>query len=802
MADALNKDFLEEEESSGFDYRKIWITFVLHWYWFVISVVVCLLVSFAYLRYTRPVYSATMKVLIKDDQGKPRQGQAQAGLSQIGLISNSNGFDNELEILGSKSLATRTVKELKLYVSYFSEGRVSDEELYKTSPVLVDLDEASLERLQQAVGMEITKAGEGVKVLITLSETQKVEKTLERLPATIQTPVGLFTFMPNPGCAMSGRKLKVRVTPLNWVGGMYAGSLSVAASSKTTTVALVTLHNTIPSRAADYLTELLRSYNDDANEDKNEVATKTDVFINERIEAIGKELGATEKNLEEYKRTQGLINLKNDATAALAGSGSSQERQVEMQTQLTLVKSLLDYVDNPVNALQVIPANLGISNDALNSNVKSYNDLVLTRNRLLKSASEDSPVVTTITDQLESLWPVIRQSLSAIYNDLKVQKGSIDKQYAMYQSRIQNTPTQERMLNDIGRRQEIQAGLYLMLLQKREENAISLASMATKGRMIDEPEQFVKVSPRNSMVWMIGLVVGLGVPAAILILLDLLRYKIEGRQDVERLTKLPVLADIPVAKGLSEGKRGIVVRENGNDIMEEAFRALRSNLRFVMKEEDKVVLCTSFIPGEGKTFISSNLAMSQAVLGKKVLIVGMDIRKPRLARLFGLKSKDNGISSYLAGGRDDMDLLRQQIFSTEIHPNLFVLPAGIIPPNPTELIARPLLDETFVHLRTMFDMIIVDTPPLGLVSDTFELGRLVDVSILVCRADYTPKDSLEAANEISRTGKLSNVNIVVNGIDMAKKKYGYYYGYGRHYGYGGRYGYGRYGYHSDHHREV
>lgn len=799
MAETLNKDFLEEEEGAGFDYKRLWMMFLLHWYWFVLSVVVCLLASFFYLRYTRPVYSATMKVLIKDDTGKSRQGQMD--LSQIGMISNSIGFDNELELLRSKSLATRTVKELKLYVSYFSEGRVKDDELYKTSPVLVDLDEASLENLKQSVGMEITKAGDGVKVLIAFSDSLKVEKTLKKLPATVQTPVGVFSFMSNPGYVMTGRKLKVTVYPPKLMGGIYAGSLTAAASSKTTSVALLTLQNTKPMRAADYLVELLHSYNYDANEDKNEVATKTDIFINERIEAIGKELGATEKNLEEYKRTQGLINLKNDASAALAASGTTQERQVEMQTQLTLVKSLLDYVDNPANAMQVIPANLGISNETLNSSIKSYNEIVLTRNRLLKSASADSPTLVTLTDQLEALWPVIRQSLTTIYNDLKVQKESIDRQYAMYQSRIQNTPTQERMLNDIGRRQEIQAGLYLMLLQKREENAISLASMATKGRMIDEPEQFVKVSPKNSMVWMIGLVIGLGVPAAILFLMDLLRYKIEGRQDVERLTKLPVLADIPMAVGLSDGKRSVVVRENGNDVMEEAFRTLRSNLRFVMKAEDKVVLCTSFIPGEGKTFVSSNLAMSQAVLGKKVLMVGLDIRKPRLARLFGLKSSDNGISSYLAGGRDDMEILRQQIFPSEIHPNLFVLPAGIIPPNPTELIARPLLDETFAHLRAMFDIIIVDTPPLGLVSDTLELGRLTDVSVVVCRADYTPKQSLEVVNEISRDEKLPNVNIVINGIDMSKKKYGYYYGYGHHYGYG-RYGSGLYTYHSNHHREV
>ncbi len=809
MAESLNREILEEEESSGFDLRKIWMAFVLHWYWFVLSVVVCMSVAFVYLRYTRPVYSTTMKVLIKDDEGKAKTRQGTMDLSQMGLVTNSNGFDNELEILSSKSLAAQTVKSLKLYTRYFSEGRLSDKELYKNSPILVEMDEASLERLQQIIGLEITKAHEGIDVLIAVSDSVNVKKTLKRLPATVQTPVGVFSFMVNPGHVMSNRKLLVRIYPPNLMGRMYAGALSATASSKTTTVALLTLHDTEPRRAADYLMELLKSYNWDANEDKNEVAIKTEIFINERIEAIGKELGVTEKNLEDYKRTEGLINLKNDAAAALAGSGTSEEKQVQMQTQLTLVKSLLDYVDNPRNAMQIIPANLGISNASLDADIKSYNELVLQRNRLLKSASEDSPTLVPLITQLESLWPAIRQSLAAVYNDLKIQKESVDRQYNMYQGRILSSPTQERMLNDIGRRREIQAGLYLMLLQKREENAISLASVAAKGRMIDEPEQFVKVSPKNSKIWLIGLLIGLGIPSGIIFLLNMLRYKIEGRPDVDRITKLPILADIPKAPGLPEGKRSIVVRENGNDVIEEAFRTLRSNLRFVMKDDDKVVLCTSFIPGEGKTFVSSNLAMSLALLGKKVLVVGLDIRKPRLGRLFGLKSSKKGISSYLATGRDDVEELREQIFPTDLHPNLFVLPAGVIPPNPTELIARPLLNTTFEHLRKMFDVIVIDTPPVGLVSDTFELGRLVDVSVVVCRADFTPKDSVEVIDEIARAGKLPNVSLVINGIDMSKKKYGYYYGYGR-YGRYGRYGgYGRYGYgsglytyHSKQGREV
>lgn len=806
MADYLNNENFEEENDSGLNLKTIWMMLVLHWYWFCLSVIVCVAVAFFYLRYKQPVYSSAVKVLIKDDNGKSRPGQGTMDLTQIGVFSNSNGFDNELEILGSKNLATRTVKTLKLYVSYKMEGRVRDQELYKTSPILVDLEEARLDGLATPIRMKIMPAGQGIRVVGEMAEVDageneviSFEQTLNTLPGTIRTKAGLLLFQRNPGFELGERDLLVTLYPPRAMGQAYANSLSAEATSKTTTVARLTLVNTSIPRSLDYLAELINSYNIDANEDKNEVARKTEAFINERLEVIQSDLDKTEGELEDFKKDNELINLKNDATEALTNSSQYQQRQVEMQTQLTLVKSLLDYVQNSQNILEVIPANLGLSDAGLNTQIAEYNNTLLRRNRLLSSSSENSPAVVTLTTTLEGMWGAVLQSLQAVYEDLQTQKKSVDEQYKRFMGKVANTPGQERTLNNIIRQQDIKAGLYLMLLQKREENSISLASTAAKGRVIDAPEFLGKVSPKSGMIMAGGLVVGVGIPFAILLLLNFLRYKIEGREDVERLTKIPVLVDIPLAKDLDKGSRAVVVRANSNDMMEEAFRGLRTNLRFVLGRDEKVIICTSVIPGEGKTFVATNLAMSLALLGKKVLVVGLDIRKPRLVRLFGLKEDKRGITSYLANDTDDLDLLKAQITHGVLNENLDVLPAGVCPPNPGELISKDLLDKAISHFRDMYDYVIIDTPPVGLVSDTLEMGRVGDVTFFMCRADHSPKSNFEMINRISADGKMPKVNLVLNGVDLSKKKYGYYYGYGKYgrygkYGHYGHYGvYGRYG---------
>lgn len=799
MAEYIDNEKLEGDGSGGFDFREIWSHVVLNWYWFIISALLCVAAAYVYLRYQHPVYQAAMKILIKDDN--TRGGRYRASdvmMDQLGVVSNSNGFDNELEILTSATVATGAVKALKLYVTYTMEGRVATADIYKNSPILVDLEESRQEQLKSPVKIEMNKKGKGITAAIYLPTTSADEHvkvhTITKFPATIDTNVGKIMFSRNPGFNMNERPLTAIIYPPVMMGRAYAKRLKAQATSKFTSVALVSILDTNKERATDYLAELIRAYNLDANQDKNEVAKKTEQFIKERIEVIRSELDETEGQLEGFKRSNELVNLPTDASQALNQSTQFQKEQVAMQTQMSLVHSLQDYVNNPANSMEVIPANLGITDAAVNHMVAQYNEAVLLRNRLIRGASEDAPRVMQVTDEVQGLWVAIQQQLNSIYRNLQVQKSSIDQQYALFSGKVSSTPTQERVLNNIGRQQEIKSGLYLMLLQKREENYISLASTANKARVIDEPQSGGKVSPKSSLIMLAALIIGLLLPLGILYLDELLRFRIEGRQDIEKLTNIPILADIPLTKELATGERAIVVKENTNDMMEEAFRGLRTNLRFIMGPGEKVLCCTSTVPSEGKTFVATNLAMSLALLGKKVLIIGLDVRKPRLVKLFGLPSSHQGITTYLASDKPDFDLLEKQIVHGVVNENLDVMPAGIIPPNPGELITREILDQGIEYLKTKYDYIILDTPPVGLVSDTFELARLCDVTFFVVRSEYSTRGDFEQINRIQAEGKLPKVNLVLNGVDLTKKKYGFYYGYGK-YGSYSRYGtyYGRYG---------
>lgn len=815
MSDFIANEENREEEHRGFNLAALWKIVVLHWYWIVLSTIVALGAAFSYLKYTRPVYASNMKILVKDEDSRSRMYRGgQLALESMGVISNSNGFDNELEILTSSNISQRVIKSLKLYVSYELDGRLRNHELYKNNPYIVDMPENQLVDLHSLIQLKIDRQGDGVHVAGEIyvprsKEPILFERSVKELPGSFNTPVGTITLQRNPGVGaeLPKQTMYATIMPLEYAAKAYGSRLSVSASSKTTTVAVLNYLDTQPERAIDYLNELFRSYNEDANEDKNEVALKTEEFLKNRISAIREELDATESNLESYKKKNELINLTNDASNALNKLTEYQKEQVELETQLNLVTALLDYVDDPRNAFNVVPSNLGLKDADMSNLLNKYNDYVLQRNRLLKSSSPENPYVKRLTAQLEEMWPTIRLSLKSVRENILTQKRSAEDQYNLFSRRVGEAPTQERSLNNIIRQQEIKVELYLMLLQKREENYISLNSTAAKARVIDDPRSIGQVSPKTKVILLGALVLGLCFPVGLIYLLGLLRYRIEGREDVEMLTKIPVLADIPLAPKSLDGELSLAVRENSNDMMEEAFRGLRTNLRFVLSEKENVIACTSCIPGEGKTFISTNLAMSLALLGKRVIIVGLDIRKPRLVKLFGLSSDHRGITTFLSSDSGDFQDLDKQIHHAVLNPNLDVLPAGVIPPNPGELISREQLDHAIALLREHYDYVIVDTPPVGLVSDTLSAARVADMTIMVCRADYSPRNNFQLINALHHDNKMPKITLLLNGIDLKKRKYGYYYGYGKyskygkygHYGHYGHYGvYGHYGSHSSH----
>ena len=704
-----------EEEKSAIDFAAIYTILVLNWKWFLVSLIICLGCAAIYLRYTTPVYRASAKLLIKDDSqsGMGSRNSSTLNTTTLGMISTSNGIDNELEILTSHSIAAQAVRDLKLYVSYRMKGRVKENILYRNQPVSVDVDPGHLETINAPINLVISRQNGKYHVSGTyyvpgrnnsVSGPYGIDKDLPSLPATISTRAGILTFVANSTTPMADdTELKVSIVSPDMAAYKYVGELSATQTNKNTSIVLLTLNDEIPDRAKDYLKQLTIAYNQQANADKNEIATNTEAFINSRLEKINAELGSTESQLESYKKRNNMVELKLNAGQAVQNANAYDQKLADANTQIDLLRSLQEYMNQPANKYQTLPSNVGLSDQSATALINRYNEIVLQRNRLLRSASENSPTVTPLTAQLDDLNNSIRRAMTQSRRSMEIERSSVASQQGKYESQIQETPEQERMLSQIGRQQEVKSGLYLMLLQKREENSISLAATANKGKLIDMPEVNGKVSPKGSLIMLVALLVGLALPALILIVLQFFRYKIEGHDDVARLTKLPIIADVAVATEAAKTKADIVVHENTNNAMEEIFRSLRTNLQFMLRKTQKTILFTSSISGEGKTFIAANLSVSFALLGKKVLLVGLDSRKPRLAELFEIDDRRHGITNLLTLDEPTLEDIQGQILPSGVNNNLELLMAGPIPPNPAELLTYSSLDKIFRILKKEYD---------------------------------------------------------------------------------------------------
>lgn len=645
------------------------------------------------------------------------------------------------------------------------------------------------------VNMVLQPTG-AMTVQITVGE-KKYQKEFEKLPAVFPTDEGTVAFFVNndtlssvrPESVTKERHITAYINRPFSVAKGYAGSLSITPTSKATSVVIVSLKNSNTQRGKDYIDKLLEVYNINANNDKNEVAQKTAEFIDERIGIISKELGSTERDLENFKRSAGITDLTSEAQIALTGNAEYEKKRVENQTQINLVMDLQRYLQG--TEYDVLPSNVGLQDAGVTGAIDRYNEMVAERNRLLRTSTESNPAIVNLNASIRAMRGNIQTTLDATLKGLEITRADLVREASRYSRRISDAPTQERQFVSIARQQEIKAGLYLMLLQKREENAIVLAAMADNAKIIDEAQaDSGQVSPKRMTIYLAALILGIGVPVGIIYLISLTKFKIEGRADVEKLTSLPVIGDIPLA---DEKNGAIAVFENQNNLMSETFRNVRTNLQFMLENGKNVILVTSTISGEGKSFVSANLAISLSLLGKKVVIVGLDIRKPGLNKVFNISKKEHGITQFLTNPTINlMDLVQ----SSDINKNLYILPGGTVPPNPTELLARDGLEKAIEILKKNFDYVILDTAPVGMVTDTLLIGRVVDLSVYVCRADYTRKAEFTLINELAENNKLSNLCIAINGLDLQKKKYGYYYGYGKYgkyYGYGKRYGYG-YGY--------
>ena len=791
-----NMSELDEEKVN---YQELLFKYIIHWPWFIASVLACLVGAWVYLHFQTPVYQVSASIMIKDDKKGGSAGSADLeNLGLGGMITSTQSIDNEIEVLRSKTILKEVVNNLELYITYYDEDEFPKKELYKTSPIIVNLTAQEADNLPDVaiIDMKLTQEG-GLDVNLKVG-LNEYNKHFEKLPAVLPTDVGTFGFALKDSLSngrMEGqnivRNISAMVSRPFGVAKGYQWAINIEPTSKTTSVAVVSLMNTNIQRGQDFINKLIEMYNRNTNNDKNEVAEKTKEFINERIKIINEELGSTEDKLEAFKRNAGLTNIGSDAQLAVEGNAEYERKRVENGTQINLIRDLTKYISNPSNEYEVLPANIGLSDNGLTTQIDRYNELIFERKRLLRTSTENNPMIVNLDTSIRAMKANVKAAIDGTLQGLLIVKADLDREASRFSRRISDAPGQERQYVSIARQQEIKAGLYLMLLQKREENAITLAATANNAKIIDEPAaEGGPVSPKPKMIYMVALAVGLGLPVGFIFLLGLTKFKIEGRGDVEKLTRLPIVGDVP----LTDEKTGsITVFENQNTLMSETFRNVRTNLQFMLESSQKVILVTSTVSGEGKSFISANLAISLFLLGKKVVIVGLDIRKPGLNKIFNIPRKEMGITQYLSNPEKNlMDFVQ----SSDVSKNLYIIPGGTVPPNPTELLARDGLDKAIAILRKEFDYVILDTAPVGMVTDTLLIGRIADLSVYVCRADYTRKAEFTLINELADNNKLPNLCTVINGLDLQKKKYGYYYGYGKYgkyYGYGKRYGYG-YGY--------
>lgn len=788
-----------ENEEQEINLYALFFKYMVYWPWFVASVLVCCIGMYVFLRYQTPVYNITSSVLIKEDEKKGGNVAANglAAIQDLEMFSMTNNFDNEVEILKSRTLIKKVVNDMRLYISLEQENTWGfNTPLYRNSPVEVFITPEEADRLVSPVTlrMHYTQAGKlSVEAEYKIDKTGddiSLEQSFESLPAILPTPVGVFSFTgldSIPELENGEIDLIAQIYTPTATAKAYGEDMSVTPSSKTTTIAEIALKNTVEQRGIDFVNRLVAFYNQDANDEKNEVAQKTAEFIEERITIINNELGTTESELAAFKQRSGLTNLTSDAQMALQESSRYEQRRMENATQISLVQYLRNYMNDPMNEDEVIPANVGLQDQNLTSVIDQYNTMLIERKRLLRTSSESNPAVINMNAGIEAMRRNVKTTVNSVLKGLQIAKTDIDRQASKFESRISDAPRQEKEFMTISRQQEIKATLYIMLLQKREENAITLAATANNGRIIEDPQADERpVAPKKLLFMLAALILGFAIPVCSVYLYDLLKYKIENRDDVEELTSVPILAEIPLAKKKGEG--AIVVRENKNDIMEETFRGLRTNLLFMLGKDERVVMFSSTQPGEGKSFVAGNTAVSLAFLGKRVIVVGMDIRKPGLNRVFNLARKMEGITNYLSDP-DHADLF-SMIQKSDISDNLDILPGGQIPPNPTELVARDVLDKAIALLKDRYDYIILDTAPIGMVTDTAIISRVADMCVYVCRADVTPKAGFNYINVLQREHKLSKLATVINGLDMSKRKNSYGYGYGKKYGYGYGYGYG------------
>ncbi|WP_281310496.1 GumC family protein [Flavobacterium flavigenum] len=781
MQDFYNE--AEEDVINEVNLREQLDKYLIHWKWFILSVFLCLVLAFLYLRYTTTNYVASTSILVKDEKkgGMLSELSAFADLGMGGSLKSN--VDNEIEILKSRTLVESTIKDLNLNVALFVEGNVVDRDIYGETPINVYFinktelfDEAKVILKLHLISnntfsLENTIVDEPNEVKDVLLSSKKQFKFGEKIPTRIGMLIIVKTAFYKKNNIGRDKSIRIIISPLDNVTESFRERLKVESISKTSSVVNISITDPVQKKAEDFLNNMIKIYNKDAAEDKNFISENTSKFIAERLALITQELDGVEQDVESFKKSNQLTDIESEAKLFIEGSNEYDKKGVETEIQLNVVSSLLDFIKKSTNA-DLLPTNIISDNGEAGGLITSYNQLVLDRNRILKSATTENPSVVKLDAQISSLKANVATSLKRMQSNLQIQNRDLKSQERILNSKIGKIPVQERQFRVIARQQKVKEELYLYLLQKREETAISLAATEPNARVIDAAKaNKIPVSPKKKVIYLAGLLIGLLIPFGIIYGHDLLDTKIKSRLDLEGKTQIPFIGDIPTSEDANE-----LIKTESRTSSAEAIRIVRTNLEFMLTNVPdglaKTIFVTSTFPAEGKTLVSVNLAATFALSGRKVLLIGMDIRNPKFMDYFAMPNF--GLTNYLSSNDTDIN---KYIIKHNDYQNFYILPSGVIPPNPAELLMSKNVDTLFETLKKEYDYIIVDTAPVSLVADTLLVAKNADTFVYVMRANVLEKRMLSIANTFYREKKLPNMCIVLNDTDSTKG-YGYGYGYG------------------------
>lgn len=753
-----------------------------NWYWFIISSVICLAVATFYIKKTPKTYSRTATILVKDSR---KGGNSDLiAFSDVAGVNTRKSVDNELVILKSNKLRHDVARRLRLDIGYSDKEGLRPRNLYGISPIAMSIindNETDSFAFTLTIGADSTVsltnfAGMGV------NETAATSTVKAHLGDTINSPIGRIIINPTLYYSKNdkGRVINVSKTSIAAAAGLV--SVNVALADKNSSIIAISKMDSNPRRAEDILNTLISCYEDDAKSDKKRISEATAEFISDRLALISGELGDVDEDVASFKQSHQMVSLESEAARNMSESDRFRMEGLQLENQIRMANFIKDYLLDPSHTNDLIPAAVAVSDAAINANIANYNETLIRRDKLLANSSTSNPMIQEIDGQLSAIRRSIIASIDNQIATLNIQRDNIRTQENRATSRVSAIPRQEKQIQSITRQQKIKEELYLYLLNKREENEIALNVVEGNARIIDPAYgSNAPVAPQTSSILLAALLIGLAIPLVILYVIEILNTTIRGRKDLEDNLSIPFLGEIPLYKGQMDNN-GIVVRDNSTDAVSEAMRIIRSNMAFMKVQSERLqsIMVTSSNPHAGKTFVSSNLAMSLAQTDKRVVLIDFDLRRRTLSKEFGQRNNRKGLSSYLAGTFTELDDI---IFNSNMHANLDMIYAGPQPPNPAEMLLSDKLDKMIAELKKRYDYVIIDAVPALMVADAQIIDRLSDLTIYVVREGLLDRRQLPDIERLYVNGRFHNMSVVLNG-SSSQNGYGYRHGYGYGYGYG------------------